>query len=162
MRILIVDDHFGMRQTLIRVFQEASEMQVVGEAADGCEAVQRARELKPDVVIMDVEMPRLDGIGATREILAEQPDMRIIGLSTHYSHMYVRSMLAAGASAYVLKDEMFPDLIEAVEAVAGGQTYLSPSLAGCIPIPPEILFAWPRQTCCNEAEAVRAERSAGL
>lgn len=160
MRILIVDDHFGMRQTLVRVFQEVSEAQVVGEAADGCEAVQRARELKPDVVIMDVEMPRLNGIDATRQILAEQPDMRIIGLSTHHSHVYVRSMLAAGACAYVLKDEMFPDLIEAVEAVADGQTYLSPSLTGCIP--PEILFAWPRQTCCNEVEAVRAKRLAGL
>ena len=75
MRILIVDDHFGMRQTLVRVFHEAVEMQVVGEAADGCEAVERARELKPDVVVMDVEMPRLDGIGATRQILAEQPDV---------------------------------------------------------------------------------------
>ncbi len=160
MRILIVDDHFGMRQTLARVFQEVSEAQVVGEAADGCEAVQRARELKPDVVIMDVEMPRLNGIGATRQILAEQPDVRIIGLSTHDSHVYVKAMLGAGASAYVLKDEMFPDLIEAVEAVAGGQTYLSPSLTACIP--PEILFAWPRQACCNEAEAVQAQRLAGL
>jgi DNA-binding NarL/FixJ family response regulator len=160
MRILIVDDHFSMRQTLVRVFHEAVEMQVVGEAADGCEAVERARELKPDVVVMDVEMPRLDGIGAPRQILAAQPDVRIIGLSTHHSHVYVRAMLAAGACAYVLKDEMFPDLIEAVEAVADGQTYLSPSLTSCLA--PEILFAWPNEACCNEAEAMRAERPAGL
>lgn len=160
MRILIVDDHFGMRQILVHVFGETPEMQVVGEAADGCEAVQLARELQPDVVILDVEMPRLDGIGATRQILAEQPDVRIIGLSTHHSHVYVRAMFAAGACAYVLKDEMLPDLIEAVEAAADGQTYLSPSLTSCLA--PDILFAWPREACCNEAKAVRAERPAGL
>lgn len=129
MRILIVDDHVGTRESLVRTFREASEMQVIAEAADGVSAVQLASELKPDVVVMDVEMPRLDGIGATRRIVAEHPDMRVIGLSTHNSDVCVKAMLAAGACAYVLKDEMFPDLIEAVEAAAEGKTYLSPSLA---------------------------------
>jgi DNA-binding NarL/FixJ family response regulator len=160
MRILIVDDHVCMRQTLVRVFQEASEMQVVGEAADGYAAVQLARQLKPDVVVMDVEMPRLDGISATRQILTEYPDMRIVGLSTHCSGVVVKAMLAAGASAYVLKDDLFPDLIEAVEAVTEGQTYLSPSLTNETPV--NILFASPLSSCCNGAEATQAGRLAGL
>ena len=129
MRILIVDDHVGMRQTLVCMFDGMSEMEVVAEAADGFAAVQLASECQPDVVVMDVEMPRLDGIGATRRIVAERPDMRIIGLSTHRSGVYVKAMLAAGARAYVLKDEMSTDLIEAIEAVTDGRVYLSPSLA---------------------------------
>ncbi len=129
MRVLIVDDHVGMRQILVRLLDGMSETEIVAEAADGFAAVQLASECQPDIVVMDVEMPRLDGIGATRRIVAENPDMRIIGLSTHDSDVCVNAMLAAGACAYVLKDEMFPDLIEAVEAAAEGKTYLSPSLA---------------------------------
>jgi two-component system response regulator NreC len=159
MRILIVDDHVGMRQTLVRVFQEASEMEVVGEAADGCAAIQLAGELKPDVVIMDVEMPRLDGVRATRRIIAKYPHMRIVGLSTHCSSVHVKAMFAAGASAYVLKDDMFPDLIEAVEAVVEGQTYLSSSLMS--ESPQGILFASSAGPCCNGTEAAGAERWAG-
>ncbi len=133
MRILIVDDHVGMRQVLVRMFDGMSEMEVVAEAADGFAAVQLANECQPDVVVMDVEMPRLDGIGATRRIAAEHPGMRIIGLSTHRSGVCVKAMLAAGACAYVLKDEMSTDLIEAIEAAADGRIYLSPSLANGTP-----------------------------
>ena len=160
MRILIADDHAGMRQNLVRMFEDVPEMQVVAEAVDGCVAVELARELTPDVVIMDVEMPRLDGIDATRQIVTECPGIRIVGLSTHRSNAYVKAMLAAGASAYVLKDDMLGDLIEAVEAVTDGHAYLSPSLAS--PHQTDNPFAPRLDSCCNGVDAVPAERSAGV
>ena len=154
MRILIVDDHAALRQCLVRTFEEEPEMHVVGEAADGYAAIELTRQLKPDVVIMDIEMPRLDGISATRQIAGELPEVRIVGLSTHRSSVYVRTMLAAGASAYVLKDEMLTDLIEAVEAVSAGKAYLSPSLSS--PLGPANPFALQGGSCSNDLEAVRA------
>jgi DNA-binding NarL/FixJ family response regulator len=159
MRILVVDDHMAMRQCLVRTFEEEAEMQVVAEAADGYAAIELTKRLKPDVVVMDIEMPRLDGISATRQIASESPETRIIGLSTHRSSTYVRAMLAAGASAYVLKDDMLTDLVEAVEAVSDGQPYLSPALSS--PVGSHNPFAPEPGSCCNGREAVPTGRTSG-
>ncbi len=116
MRVLIADDHPAMRHSLAQALQLESGMEVIGEASDGGSAVQMARRLRPDVVLMDVVMPRLNGIEATRRITQECPDVRVIGLSVHDSKAYADRMLRAGACAYLLKDCEMADLVQAVEA----------------------------------------------
>jgi DNA-binding NarL/FixJ family response regulator len=130
-KVLVADDHPAVRRGLVRGFQLEMGMVVVGEAGDGVAAVQLARQLAPDVVIMDVEMPNLDGISATRQITADCPLVRVVGLSSHTSKAYVDGMLRAGARAYVLKDDDFEDLVSAVKTVFAGSTYLSPQARAC-------------------------------
>lgn len=133
LRVLIADDHTAVRQALIRSFQQEEDIEVVGEAEDGCSAVDLTGQLSPHVVIMDIMMPRLDGIGATRQITEQHPTVKVLGLSVHASKPYVSRMLAAGASGYVLKDDDFDELVKAVRIVSGGGTYLSPALADLDP-----------------------------
>jgi DNA-binding NarL/FixJ family response regulator len=122
-RILLADDHTIVLQGLSRFLREQADMEVVGQAKDGLATVELTRELSPDVVIMDISMPGLSGIEATRKIHSEKPDIRIIGLSMHAAKRYVQEMYKAGARGYLLKDCDFDELIDAIHTVAGGGTY---------------------------------------
>ena len=132
MRILLVDDHRMMRDGLRAVLSGKEGIEVIGEAEDGRSAIQAALELVPDVVVMDVGMPDMNGIEATRRILKDQPNVRVIALSTHSDKRYILNMIAAGASGYVLKEAASADLIRAVEAVSRGEHYLSPQITGVV------------------------------
>jgi DNA-binding NarL/FixJ family response regulator len=122
-RILLADDHTIVLQGLSRFLREQGDMEVVGQAKDGPTTVELARELTPDIVIMDISMPGLSGIEATRLIHSEKPDIKIIGLSMHAAKRYVQEMYKAGARGYLLKDCDFDELVAAIHAVAEGGTY---------------------------------------
>jgi DNA-binding NarL/FixJ family response regulator len=114
MRVLIADDHAGVRMSLTQALQDEPEIEVVGEAQNGAAAVRLARQLDPDVVLMDVVMPQVDGIEATRQIVRDCPQIRVIGLSVHDSMAYAARMLDAGACAYLLKDCDMEDLVREI------------------------------------------------
>ena len=129
LRILLADDHTLVRQGLRRILEEKSEWEVVAEAHDGREAVLRTVELKPDVVIMDIAMPHLNGTEATRQITRKAPAVQVLVLSMHMDESYVLQTLRAGARGYLLKDSVDADLIRAVTAVSEGKSFFSPSVA---------------------------------
>ena len=131
-RILVVDDHRIMREGLRALLAGIPGMAVVAEANNGRCAVQLAQEQKPDVIIMDVSMPDLNGIEATRQILAAHPEIRVIALSIHSDRRFVLQMFRAGAVGYLLKDCAFEELAHAIEVVLDGQAYLSPGIAGVV------------------------------
>ncbi|MDI6451848.1 response regulator transcription factor [Anaerobaca lacustris] len=125
MRILIVDDHGIVREGLRSLLERNSDMEIIGEAEDGLAAVRLAKELKPDIVIMDITLPWLNGIEATRQILHVSTTTKVIVLSMHAEGHIVREALNAGACAYVLKMNLFDDLSRALHAAATGDVYLS-------------------------------------
>ncbi len=129
MKLLLCDDHRMMRDGL-RAILEKEGLEVVGEAANGRDVVTLARELKPDVVVMDISMPELNGIDATRLLLADCPAIKVIGLSMNSDRRYVVAMFAAGAVGYLLKSSASEELIQAVRAVASNLKYVSPSVVG--------------------------------
>jgi DNA-binding NarL/FixJ family response regulator len=128
-RVLVADDHTIVRQGLRSILESESDMKVVGEAADGREAVRKAVVLAPDVVVMDVSMPRMNGLEATARILKENQRVRVLALTMHNSEEYVYSLLKAGARGYLLKESAAAELVEAIRAVQGGGTYLHPSIS---------------------------------
>jgi len=131
-RVLLVDDHAIIRQGLCSLLEKQPDIEVVGSVEDGRKAVDIARELAPDLVIMDISMPNLNGIDATRKIVGEMGDVKVIALSIHSSRHFVAEMLKAGASGYILKECLFDELVEAIKTVLNGGTYLSPKITGVV------------------------------
>jgi DNA-binding NarL/FixJ family response regulator len=126
LRILLVDDHAVVREGLKRLIAEQSDIEVVGEAADGHEAIEHVKTLRPDVVMMDVSMPRLSGVEVTRELKEICPATRILALTVHEDEAYVREFLKAGAAGYLLKRAPTDELVRAIRAVASGGVYIDP------------------------------------
>ncbi len=131
-RILIADDHRIMREGLRALLGKQDTFLVVGEAEDGRKAVELAARLRPDVVIMDLTMPGLNGIEATRQIVAANPGTKVIALSIHSDRRFVRQMFEAGATGYLLKEGAFEELARAIHTVAGGKAFVSPGIAGVL------------------------------
>ena len=131
-RILLADDHAVVRQGFRMILSSHPDLEIVGEAGNGREAVELAATLRPDVVVMDVAMPELNGIEATRRLTAENPHIRVVALSMHKDSVYVREILRAGARGYLLKDSVADDLVAAVRSVAGGEGYLSPAISNAV------------------------------
>jgi DNA-binding NarL/FixJ family response regulator len=131
-KVLIADDHGIVRKGLRLQLEQRDEFQVVGEASDGRDAVKAAEELDPDVVIMDIAMPNLNGIEATTQIVKKNPRIGVIMLSMHSDETYLTRTLAAGAKGYLLKDNADVDLYRAIEVVAQGKPFFSPAIANTL------------------------------
>src|SRR5712672_3482515 len=126
--VLLVDDHSLVRRGFRRMLEDESDMVVVGEAGDGEEAIKLAREFKPRVVVMDCALPKVNGLDATRQILADLPGTKILMLSMHSENTWVRQAVDAGASGYILKNAMNLELGPAVRRVAAGETVFDPQV----------------------------------
>lgn len=131
-RILIVDDHKIVREGLRNLIEKRPEMEVISEAEDGRAAVKLAKELLPDIIIMDVAMPEMNGIEATRQIIAGAPHVKIIALSMHSNRRFIVEILKEGASGYLLKDCAFDELVNAINTVLTNRIYLSPRIADIV------------------------------
>ena len=130
LRIFLADDHAVVRAGLKTLVNAQPDMEVIGEASDGVSAWQQARDCQPDVVIMDISMPELNGAEATAQLKAACPDVKVLALSVHEDTGYLRKLLEAGASGYVLKRSAADALIQAIRIVASGGIFLDPLLAG--------------------------------
>ncbi len=140
--VLLVDDHGLVRRGFRRMLEDETDMEVVGEAGDGEEAVKLAKQLKPQVVVMDCALPKMNGLDATRQVLAESPETAVLMLSMHAESTWVRQAIEAGAKGYILKNAMNLELGPAVRRVAGGETVFDPQVA--------------------QSEILKGERSSGL
>ena len=129
LRIVLADDHTLFRQGLARLLADLPGYHVVGEAGDGLEVLERVATLMPDVLVLDIVMPRLNGIDAARELTRQKHPTRIVMLSMHAEEMYVTRALKAGASAYVVKGSAFAELVQAMDAVTQGRTFVSPTVS---------------------------------
>ena len=131
-KILLADDHKITRDGLKALLESQKNMKVIGEADNGRKAVRLAQELHPDVIVMDINMPELNGIEATRQIKSELPETKIIALSMYSDKRYVVGMLKAGVSGYLLKNCAFDELVSAISAVVANQNYMSPKIADTV------------------------------
>jgi two-component system, NarL family, response regulator NreC len=129
LRILLADDHKVVRDGLRLLIDGQRDMRVVGEASNGKEALQQARELKPEVVVMDLSMPELNGLQATERLKAERPEIKVVALTVHEDTSYLLQLCKAGAAGYVLKRSAGDDLIRAIRAVAAGGLHYDPTVA---------------------------------
>jgi DNA-binding NarL/FixJ family response regulator len=131
-RILLVDDHKILRDGICSLLKEYPDMEVVGEAADGKNALNLVKELSPDMVIMDISMPDLNGIEATRKILADYPHIKVMALSMHYDKHFVSEIFKAGASGYLLKDCAFDEMAHAIRMIIDNKTYVNSQIASLV------------------------------
>ena len=131
-KVLLVDDHAIIREGLRSLLEKQPEMEVIADTDDGRKALRLVQKLSPDIVIMDITMPGLNGIEATGQITAEFPDVKVIALSIHSKRRYVADMLSAGATGYILKECLFDELVAAIKAVAAGGRYLSPRITDVV------------------------------
>jgi len=129
-KILIADDHPVVREGLSAMLSKDPEIQVVGEAENGAQAINKARELQPDIILMDLRMPEVDGVEAMRQIRVKNPDMKFIVLTTYDNDEYIFKGIEAGARAYLLKDAPREELFEAIRAVYRGESIIQPAVAG--------------------------------
>jgi len=129
LRVLVADDHEVVRKGLCTLLQEQPGWVVAGEARDGREAVEKAREIKPDIIVMDISMPTLNGLEATRQISKGLPSVKVLILTMHESDSLIREVLDAGARGYLLKMDAGSDLIKAVDALRRNQTFFTPKVA---------------------------------
>ncbi len=171
-RILLADDHAIVRDGLKSMLEDEEDLQVIAEAEDGRQAVSMAHEIKPDVVIMDVAMPDLNGVEATRQIVSDKLGVKVIALSMHSETRFISRMLQAGARGYLLKDCAFNELARAIRAVLEGQIYLSPQITGVVvedylqhlggkaQEPPELLTARQREVLQLMAEGYSTKQIA--
>ena len=130
LRIFLAEDHETVREGLKLIINAQEDMEVVGEAADGRAAVELARELLPDIVVMDVSMPHLNGLKATEKLKECCPEVKVLTLTRHMDDGYLQQLLRAGASGYVLKQSPAAELLHAIRAIAAGGKYLDPAVAG--------------------------------
>lgn len=131
-RIILADDHKILRQGLRSLLEKENDFEVVAEADDGRETLELVANLLPDVVIMDIGMPNLNGIEATRQIHSMSPDIKVLALSMHAEEQFVAEMLRAGAAGYLLKDCAYDELVRAIRTIVSGRAYLSPDIAGIL------------------------------
>ncbi len=129
LRVLIVDDHTIVRQGLRKLLESEGDIEIVGEAADGRDAVAKAADLAPSVVLLDISMPGLNGLEAIRQIMKRSPKTRVLVLSMHKNEAYVLQALRHGASGYVLKESASEEIVTALRALGRGESYLSPSIS---------------------------------
>jgi len=129
-RVLLADDHQIVRQGLRSMWDQSPDIEVVGEASDGRAALEMAKQLHPDIVVMDIGLPQLNGVDATRRLIEELPQVNVVALSMHTDRRFIVEILKAGAKGYVVKDAAFNELTAAVRAVINNRIYLSPRIAG--------------------------------
>ena len=131
-KVLLIDDHQLFLAGLKDILSHETDLEILGKGNSGLEAIQMAQDLGPDVIVMDVTMPDLNGIKATQKILENDPSIKILALSMYYDKQYVTNMLKAGASGYLIKDCAFDQLIQAIHTVVDNQMYLSPKITGIV------------------------------